>query len=316
MGINQQSQALMDKIRAKKGVPLFLNTVEAVREANIKQYCTNPPLVEIGKTQDVFVPCPWGMLRIKLYYPKEFMQQDCALLPVVVFYHGGGWTVDTVETHDKAVHVMCASSGCVFASVDYRLAPENRFPAGIEDAYTGLQWIYDNAEKIGVDREKIAVCGDSSGGNFAAVVCQMARDRGGVPIRNQVLIYPNTDFVMAGWKSAETVGSGYYCTKDALLWYWNHYVGDSYDLENPYLCPMRAKSFADLPDAYVVVASYDPLHDEGEAYAKALEAAGVKVKFRDCTDLMHGFILFWDEIDEGYDVLVEIGAYLKDNLKQ
>ena len=137
MGINQQSQALMDKIRAKKGVPLFLNTVEAVREANIKQYCTNPPLVEIGKTQDVFVPCPWGMLRIKLYYPKEFMQQDCALLPVVVFYHGGGWTVDTVETHDKAVHVMCASSGCVFASVDYRLAPENRFPAGIEDAYTG-----------------------------------------------------------------------------------------------------------------------------------------------------------------------------------
>ena len=120
----------------------------------------------------------------------------------------------------------------------------------------------------------------------------MARDRGGVPIRNQVLIYPNTDFVMAGWKSAETVGSGYY------------------------LCPMRAKSFANLPDAYVVVASYDPLHDEGEAYAKALEAAGVKVKFRDCTDLMHGFILFWDEIDEGYDVLVEIGAYLKDNLKQ
>lgn len=136
----------------------------------------------------------------------------------------------------------------------------------------GLQWIYDNAEKIGVDREKIAVCGDSSGGNFAAVVCQMARDRSGVPIRNQVLIYPNTDFVMAGWKSAETVGSGYYCTKDALLWYWNHYVGDSYDLENPYLCPMRAKSFANLPDAYVVVASYDPLHDEGEAYAKALEA--------------------------------------------
>ena len=93
-------------------------------------------------------------------------------------------------------------------------------------------------------------------------------------------------------------------------------MGDSYDLENPYLCPMRAKSFANLPDAYVVVASYDPLHDEGEAYAKALEAAGVKVKFRDCTDLMHGFILFWDEIDEGYDVLVEIGTYLKDNLKQ
>ena len=138
MGINSQSQALMDKIRAKKGIPLFLNTVARVREANIRQYCTDPPLVEIGKTQDVFVPCPWGMLRIKLYYPKEFMQQDCALLPVVVFYHGGGWTVDTVETHDKAVHVMCASSGCVFASVDYRLAPENRFPAGIEDAYNGF----------------------------------------------------------------------------------------------------------------------------------------------------------------------------------
>ena len=98
-----------------------------------------------------------------------------------LFFTTVEWTVDTVETHDKAVHVMCASSGCVFASVDYRLAPENRFPAGIEDAYTGLQWIYDNAEKIGVDREKIAVCGDSSGGNFAAVVCQMARDRGGVP---------------------------------------------------------------------------------------------------------------------------------------
>ena len=136
MGINEQSQKLMDKIRAKKGKPLFLNTVEAVREANIKQYCTNPPLVEIGRTEDQFVPCPWGTLRIKLYYPKD--TGDAGLLPVVVFYHGGGWTVDTVETHDKAVHVMCAASGCVFASVDYRLAPEHKFPAGIEDAYTCL----------------------------------------------------------------------------------------------------------------------------------------------------------------------------------
>ena len=129
MGINEQSQKLMDKIRAKKGKPLFLNTVEAVREANIKQYCTNPPLVEIGRTEDQFVPCPWGTLRIKLYYPKD--TGDAGLLPVVVFYHGGGWTVDTVETHDKAVHVMCAASGCVFASVDYRLAPEHKFPAGL-----------------------------------------------------------------------------------------------------------------------------------------------------------------------------------------
>lgn len=128
---------------------------------------------------------------------------------------------------------MCAASGCVFASVDYRLAPEHKFPAGIEDAYTGLQWVYDNAEQIGVDRNRIAVCGDSSGGNFAAVMCQLARDRNGVPIQKQVLIYPNTDFVMAGWESVQTVGSGYYCTKDALLWYWNHYVGDSYDLEIP-----------------------------------------------------------------------------------
>lgn len=119
---------------------------------------------------------------------------------------------------------------------------------------------------------------------------------------------------MAGWESVQTVGSGYYCTKDALLWYWNHYVGDSYDLENPYLCPMRAKSFENLPDAYVVVATYDPLHDEGAAYARALEQAGANVVFRDCTDLMHGFILFWDEIDEAYDVLVEIGEYLKNNL--
>ena len=312
MGINEQSQKLMDKIRAKKGKPLFLNTVEAVREANIKQYCTNPPLVEIGRTEDQFVPCPWGTLRIKLYYPKD--TGDAGLLPVVVFYHGGGWTVDTVETHDKAVHVMCAASGCVFASVDYRLAPEHKFPAGIEDAYTGLQWVYDNAEQIGVDRNRIAVCGDSSGGNFAAVMCQLARDRNGVPIQKQVLIYPNTDFVMAGWESVQTVGSGYYCTKDALLWYWNHYVGDSYDLENPYLCPMRAKSFENLPDAYVVVATYDPLHDEGAAYARALEQAGANGVFRDCTDLMHGFILFWDEIDEAYDVLVEIGEYLKNNL--
>lgn len=207
MGINEQSQKLMDKIRAKKGKPLFLNTVEAVREANIKQYCTNPPLVEIGRTEDQFVPCPWGTLRIKLYYPKD--TGDAGLLPVVVFYHGGGWTVDTVETHDKAVHVMCAASGCVFASVDYRLAPEHKFPAGIEDAYTGLQWVYDNAEQIGVDRNRIAVCGDSSGGNFAAVMCQLARDRNGVPIQKQVLIYPNTDFVMAGWESVQTVGSGY-----------------------------------------------------------------------------------------------------------
>lgn len=315
MGINQQSQALMDKIRAKKGTPLFLSSVDAVREANIRQYCTNPPLVEIGKTEERFVPCPWGQLRIKLYYPKKESSGGlCSLLPAVLFYHGGGWTVDTVETHDKAVHVMCAQSGCIFASVDYRLAPEHKFPAGIEDAYIALQWVYDNAEQIGADRNRLAVCGDSSGGNFAAVLCQMARDRNGVPIQRQVLIYPNTDFIMAGWESAKTMGDGYYCTKDALLWYWNHYVGDSFDLENPYLCPMRAKSFENLPDAYVVVATYDPLHDEGKAYAEALKNAGVNVEFHDCTELMHGFILFWDEIDAAYDVLVEIGEYLKRTL--
>jgi len=196
-------------------------------------------------------------------------------------------------------------------SIDYRLAPEHKFPAAIEDAYVALNWAYFNAERYGGDKEKIIVSGDSSGGNQAAAVSLMARDNNGPKIKAQVLICPVTDYYLPGTDSYKEMATGYSMNRDWMIWLWNHYISSTENLENPYLCPNRAENLKNLPSALIISSECDPLRDEAEIYGKKLEEAGNKVKVSRHSGVMHGHIMQWRILDKGMAALNEICDYIK-----
>ncbi|WP_106403666.1 alpha/beta hydrolase [Actinocorallia populi] len=206
--------------------------------------------------------------------------------PVVVFFHGGGFVLCGLDSHDGLVRELCAGSGAIVVSVDYRLAPEHRYPVAEDDAYTALVWVRDHAASFGGDPERIAVAGDSAGGNLAARAALRARDAGGPAVRHQLLVYPVTDAAMDTASYAEHAEDGFLTAK-AMAWYWEQYLGGE---PGRSASPLRAADLARLPSACVITAEYDPLRDEGEAYAAELEAAGVPVEAHRFDGAFHGFI--------------------------
>ena len=206
-----------------------------------------------------------------------------------MYFHGGGWVIGSLETHDGTCRELAAGAGCVVVSVDYRLAPEHRYPAAAEDCYAATRWCAEHAAELAIDARRIAVGGDSAGGNLAAVVAQMARDRGGPGLVLQLLVYPVTDHDF-GTASYRDNAAGYLLTAADMRWFWGHYLGDDTARgAEPYASPLRAASLAGLPPALVITAELDPLRDEGEAYARALEAAGVAAKLHRYDGMIHGF---------------------------
>ena len=185
MPLNQQSKELLESIKASGQLPAFLVPLEEVRRRMEENYSKSPE-VPVGKVWEEYIPCPKGSIRIRIYRPP----QKRTVYPAVVFIHGGGWTFDSIETHDTAVRHLCRESGCMFLSVDYRMAPEHKFPEPLEDVYTAVQWTFDNIQRLGGAQDQIAICGDSAGGNLAAATCLLARDRNGFALKYQYLIYP------------------------------------------------------------------------------------------------------------------------------
>jgi acetyl esterase/lipase len=214
---------------------------------------------------------PGGPLTLRLYLPPG---EPARPLPTLLYLHGGGWVIGDLETHDGLCRHLANAAGAVVVSVDYRLAPEHPFPASGEDAYAATRWVAANAAVIGGDAKRIAVGGDSAGGNLAAVVSLMARDRGGPRLVFQLLVYPVTDTPSANTTSYRENAEGYFLTAKTMHWFWNHYCGKNPDLSDPYLCPLRAKDLKRLPPALVITAEFDPLRDEGEAYTAHLREAG------------------------------------------
>ena len=207
---------------------------------------------------------------------------------VVMMFHGGGWVIGDLDTADGQCRHVCNGAGAVVVSVDYRLAPEHRFPAAADDCYRATAWAVRNAAAFAGDASRLAVAGDSAGGNLAAVVCQMARDRDGPRIAFQLLVYPVTDARMAT-ASYRQNAEGYLLTAAAMRWFWNHYAPGDEERLAPYASPMLARDLANLPPALVMTAEYDPLRDEGEDYADALAAAGVAVQKARYDGFIHGF---------------------------
>ena len=236
---------------------------------------------------------PGGSLGLRIYTPE-----GRGPFPLMVFFHGSGFVVCSLDTHDAMCRNLCAGAGCVVVSVDYRLAPEHRFPAAPDDCLAATRWAAANAAALNADPGRIMVAGDSAGGNLAAVTALRIRDEGGPALIGQMLIYPVTDYHQPPRPSMIENAEGYGLTREGMIWFWNHYVRSPGDGVHPHASPIRAATLAGLPPALVYTAEYDPLRDEGEDYAKALTAAGVPVEVRRWPGMNHGFFFFPGLVDK------------------
>jgi acetyl esterase len=238
----------------------------------------------VRETIDRTVPGPAGEINVRIYWPTDTSES----LPMMVFAHGGGFVFCDLDSHDDLCRAMTNGVGAVVVSIDYRLAPEFPWPAAVDDVYAVVGWASDHADELGADAARLAVAGDSAGGNLIAVAAQMARDRGGPAIAAQLLIYPAiaADFSTESYRK---FGTGYYNTATAMAWYWDQYVPDPADRRHPGASPLQAQ-LAGLPPAVVITAGFDPLCSEGESYAKALADAGVTTTYRNYEGAVHGFM--------------------------
>jgi acetyl esterase len=230
-----------------------------------------------------------------------------------VFFHGGGWVIGSLESHDNLCRALANRAQAIVIAVDYRLAPEHRFPAAAEDCYAVACHVAEHGADYGVDAARLAVAGDSAGGNLSAVVALMARDRGAPRLRHQVLIYPVTDpdFERASYRDN---ADGYLLTRDAMKWFWGHYVPDAARRTEPYAAPQRAEKLGGVAPATVITAEFDPLRDEGEAYAARLRDAGVPATLTRYEGQIHGFVSMFEVFDRGRAAVEQVGAALRDAL--
>lgn len=307
MPLDPQARAMLDQLAALGLPPMHTLTPEAARVMSAARRSLAQP-EEVAHVTDREVPGPHGPIPIRVYTP-----QGTGPLPVVVYFHGGGWVIGSIEGHDATCRALANRSGCLVVSVEYRLAPEHVYPAAADDAYAASVWVDEHAAELGGDPSRLAVAGDSAGGNLAAVVAIMARDQGGPKIDYQVLVYPVTDFDLDTPSYAENA-DGYLLTRDAMLWFWELYVPDAARRHEHTASPLRAADLAGLPPALVITAEFDPLRDEGEAYAQRLSDAGVPVQATRYGGMIHGFFGMSGVLDRADDALREAGLALRTEL--
>ena len=256
----------------------------------------------LPKVESRRIPGPAGEIPVRIYTP-----QGSGPFPVLVYFHGGGWVIGSLDTHDGVCRHLAKRAGAVVVSVDYRLAPEHKFPAAPEDCYAATLWVAENAAAIGVDARRLTIGGDSAGGNLAAAVSLMARDRKKPAIAFQMLIYPVTDHSYETGSYRDNA-DGYLLTKDSMVWFWDHYLRTAGDGAEPYASPLRAQDLKGLPPAMVVTTEFDPLRDEGEAYANRLKQAGVPVKLKRYDGLIHGFFMMTGFFPQALQAVDEAAA--------
>jgi acetyl esterase len=304
MSLDPQTQLVLAQLAAVGAPPLETLTPEEARKAfKLPQGELEP----VGKVKEITIPGPESDIPIRVYYPKESQ----ITYPALVYYHGGGWVVGNIDSHDNVCRAITNLANCVTISVDYRLAPEYKFPAAVEDSFVTLQYIYDHASEFQIDQRRIAVGGDSAGGNLAAVVANLAKDRNSPPICFQLLFYPSTNLGGEPTASMQDNAEGYFLTKGTMEWFRDCYLNGEEDKQNPLVSPSLYKNFSGLPPTLVITAEYDPLRDEGEDYANMLAEAGVEVEVVRYDGTIHGFISMAVVIDLGKAALEKAGSALK-----
>jgi acetyl esterase len=264
----------------------------------------------IGELVDRTIPGPHGTIPIRVYRPQGAAAGRRGIL---VYYHGGGWVVGDIASHDKLCRYLAAKSGCIIVSVDYRRSPEHRFPVALEEAFAAFEWVHAHAEALGGEPARVGVGGDSAGGNMAAVVSLMARDREGAKPAFQLLLYPPVD-LGGDWPSYKELGSSYLLTQPMMAWFRAQYLSSEAELADWRASPLKAASLANLPPAYLCTAGFDPLRDEGKAYADRLRAEGNSVTYRDFDSLIHGFAGFTGTISASARAMDEVAEALRQGL--
>ena len=298
VSVNPQAQQVLDG-RAAAGLPPTWELTPGEVRAGVAIIADMiGPGPDVAEVRDIAIPSQAGGIPARVYSPVADPPGT------VVYYHGGGWVIGSIDGWDAVCRALAVASGCELVSVDYRLAPEHRFPAAADDAYDALAWV---ASSLAGGRP-LVVAGDSAGGNLAAVAALRARDSGGPALAMQVLVYPVTDHDMDRASYRKYDGTEFIVNKRDMIWFWDHYAPDQAARSNPYASPLRATDLSGLPPAYVVTAEHDPLRDEGFAYADRLRDARVPVEHRHYGSQIHGFFTMVNLLDDGDKAVAEAGA--------
>jgi acetyl esterase len=307
MPLDPQAKALLDLMPP---MPDFSTLDLALARAGMAQGPLGAGDPEpVARVENRTVPGPAGEIPVRVYTPQgagKASEPSSGL----VFFHGGGFVLCNLDSHDGVCRSLANAAGCVVVSVDYRLAPEHPYPAAPEDCYAATHWVAKNGAELGIDVSRLAIGGDSAGGNLTAVTALMARDRGGPALRFQLMIYPVTDCAFDTGSYRENA-EGYFLTTGMMRWFWEKYLASPAQGREGYASPLRAQSVANLPPGLVITAGYDPLRDEGEAYAERLRGAGVDVRTSRYAGMFHGFFNMTAQLDKAREALAEASAALR-----
>jgi len=308
-GLHPQVVELLERA-AKSPLPPYYEVPAAVARRlyrDVRGALTpDPPAVE--SVHLLMAPGPSGPVPVRAYRPKGARKDE--MLPALVYFHGGGWVIGDLDTHDVVCRTLANGARCAVFSVEYRKAPESPFPAAVDDCFSALKFVFENARHLKIDPSNIAVGGDSAGGNLATVAALLARDAGDLPLSFQLLIYPGVDNRM-GHASIDTNGEGYLLTKKTMHYFRGHYLPNPADWLDWRASPLLAKSLAGLPPAFVMTAGFDPLRDEGRAYSERLQQEGVRTEFREYADMVHGFITMGRALDTANTALEDCAQALQ-----
>ncbi len=308
MPVHPELLPVLEEIRKARTQPVQTMPIKDVRKIMAHLLQRIKPVERVAKVEEVRVPVVDHSLLIRIYAPEA-----AGDFPVLLFFHGGGWAMGDLETCEARCRTIANHAGCIVLSVHYRLAPEHPFPAAVEDGFAALKWAYAHAGEWGGDTSRIAVGGESSGGNVAAAVAQMTRDKKGPKLSFQWLLYPvlDTDFDTSSYKRN---GKGYFLERDAMVYFWDLYAPNQQDKNNPYACPLKAKEFKRLAPAFIATAELDPLLDEGDSYAKKLKSAGVPVQYKCYSGMVHGFLNWEERVDIAHQHFLEMISILKESI--
>lgn len=310
--LDPQLAELLRAIRDSGAAPLYTLSPAEARAAYLEGALKlTGPIPAVDHTTDLQIAAQDGQVPVRLYYPFREVKHG---LPLVVFFHGGGWSFGGIRSHDNVCRHLCVRAGCIVASVGYHLAPEYKFPHAVNDAIAASLWARDNVDRLGGDRARIVFAGDSAGANLAAVAAIAARDAGWTDVTGQLLIYPATDQTMS-YPSHSAFGDTYRLTRPLMVWSSINYLRDGSDVTDVRASPLLANDLSGLAPAIIVTAGFDPLRDEGQAYADKLAAAGVEVEYRCFDNLIHGFINLTGVCDAAEQALDDIASMLKRKLQ-
>ena len=310
MALDSQIEGLLTAMRDAGARPFEDMTVPEARLASWDFVGLQGEAEPVARVMHRYVPGPTADIPVRIYYPNDAGE---SALPVIMYFHGSGFVIINIEICDATCRAIANRSGCAVVAVNYQKAPEHKFPAAVDDAWAATKWVVEHAEQLGVDASRIAVMGDSAGGNLAAVMALRARDEGGPSLACQVLVYPVTDGGI-DTDSYRANAEGYLLQRETMRWFFNHYQSGAADADNPYYSPLRAKDHTRLPPALIITAEYDPLRDDGRLYAAKLKDAGVDATLWDCPGMTHAFFWMQGICDYTKKIHDDTGKWLRERL--